>query len=413
VGAWGYKGEDKRAADLRQRVLLHNPQPLLQLLVQVTTTKAEKASDGVKFRCERDVLVEALGTAGRATASRGGALPVLSGIRTELHGDSLTLTGHDLELTITVVIGEGVKGSIDGVAVLPARLTSDVVRSLAPGAVEVEVDGEQARITSGRSEFTLRVFPVDEFPRLPETTGEAVTLDATELAAALRQVVPAASSDDARPILTGVLLSAEQGGLRLVATDSFRLAVRDLPGQTVLAEGQSVLVPSRALNDLTKVLGGVGELTVRLGERDAGFEAGDVRLTTMLIEGDFPNYRGLIPSSAPPNRLIVSREGLLEGLRRVKLLAREATPVRLAMSPEGLDLVAVTQDVGQAHESLDAKYEGTELTVAFNPDYLLQGVEVLEGDEVLIETVDSLKPALVRSPEHDDFLYLLMPVRVS
>jgi DNA polymerase-3 subunit beta len=413
VGAWGYNGEDKRTADLRQRVLVHNPQPLLQLLVQVTTTKAEKASDGVKFRCERDVLVEALGTAGRATASRGGALPVLSGIRTELHGDSLSLTGHDLELTISVVIGEGVKGSIDGVAVLPARLTSDVVRSLAPGAVEVEVDGEQARITSGRSEFTLRVFPVDEFPRLPEATGEAVTLDATELAAALRQVVPAASSDDARPILTGVLLSAEQGGLRLVATDSFRLAVRDLPGQTVLAEGQSVLVPSRALNDLTKVLGGVGELTVRLGERDAGFEAGDVRLTTMLIEGDFPNYRGLIPSSAPPNRLIVSREGLLEGLRRVKLLAREATPVRLAMSPEGLDLVAVTQDVGQAHESLDAKYEGTELTVAFNPDYLLQGVEVLEGDEVLIETVDSLKPALVRSPEHDDFLYLLMPVRVS
>jgi DNA polymerase III subunit beta len=367
----------------------------------------------VKFRCERDVLVEALGTAGRATASRGGALPVLSGIRTELQGDSLTLTGHDLELTIAVVIGEGVKGSGDGVAVLPARLTSDVVRSLAPGAVEVEIDGEQARITSGRSEFALRIFPVDEFPRLPEATGEAVTLDATELAAALRQVVPAASSDDARPILTGVLLSAEQGGLRLVATDSFRLAVRDLPGQSVLAEGQSVLVPSRALNDLTKVLGGVGELTVRLGERDAGFEAGDVRLTTMLIEGDFPNYRGLIPSSPPPNRLVCGREGLLEGLRRVKLLAREATPVRLAMSPEGLDLVAVTQDVGQAHESLDAKYEGTELTVAFNPDYLLQGVEVLVGDEVLIETVDSLKPALVRSPEHDDFLYLLMPVRVS
>jgi DNA polymerase III subunit beta len=367
----------------------------------------------VKFRCERDVLVEALGTAGRATASRGGALPVLSGIRTELQGDTLTLTGHDLELTIAVVIAEGLKGTTDGVSILPARLTSDVVRSLPPGAVEIDVDGEQARITAGRSEFTLRVFPVDEFPRLPEATGEAVTLGATALSAALRQVVPAASSDDARPILTGVLLSAEAGGLRLVATDSFRLAVRDLPGQSVLAEGQSVLVPSRALNDLTKVLGGVGELTVRLGERDAGFEAGDVRLTTMLIEGDFPNYRGLIPSSAPPNRLVVSREGLLEGLRRVKLLAREATPVRLAMSPEGLDLVAVTQDVGQAHESLDAKYEGTELTVAFNPDYLLQGVEVLEGDEVLIETVDSLKPALVRSPEHDDFLYLLMPVRVS
>ena len=160
------------------------------------------------------------------------------------------------------------------------------------------------------------------------------------------------------------------------------------------------------------MLAGVNELTLHLGERDATFEAGPVRLTTMLIEGDFPNYKGLIPS-AHPNRLTVSREALLEGVRRVKLLAREATPVRLAMSNDGLDLVAVTQDVGQAHESLDAKYEGAELTVAFNPDYLLQGIEVLPGDEVLLETVDSLKPALVKSPEHPEFLYLLMPVRVS
>jgi DNA polymerase III subunit beta len=366
----------------------------------------------VKFRCERDVLVEALGTAGRATASRGGALPVLAGIRAELSGDTLTLTGHDLELTISVSIREGVAGGEDGVAVLPSRLVSEVVRSLPAGAVSVEVDGEQARITAQRSEFSLRVFPVDEFPRLPEPTGDGVTIDAAELGAALRQVVPAASSDDARPILTGVLVTAEGGGLRLVATDSYRLAVRDLPGQSVLAEGQSVLVPSRALNDLTKVLTGVTELTLRLGERDASFEAGDVRLTTMLIEGDFPNYKGLIPSSHP-NRLTVSREALLEGVRRVKLLAREATPVRLAMTADGLDLVAVTQDVGQAHESLDAKYEGTDLTVAFNPDYLLQGIEVLPGDEVLLESVDSLKPALVKSPEHPEYLYLLMPVRVS
>jgi DNA polymerase-3 subunit beta len=366
----------------------------------------------VKFSCERDVLVDALGTASRATASRGGALPVLAGIRAQLRGDVLTLTGHDLELTISVEMSDGVRGGGDGVGVLPARLVSDVVKSLPPGAVEVEVEGEQASITAGRSEFTLRVFPVEEYPRLPEPSGDAVTIDAAELGAALKQVVPAASGDDARPILTGVLVTAEADGLRLVATDSYRLAVRDLPGQSVLAEGQSVLVPSRALNDLTKVLGGVGELTLRLGERDASFEAGPVRLTTMLIEGDFPNYRGLIPS-AHPNRLTVGRDALLEGVRRVKLLAREATPVRLGMSAEGLALVAVTQDVGEAREYLDAKYEGTELTVAFNPDYLLQGVEVMPGDEVVIETVDSLKPALVKSPEHTDFLYLLMPVRVS
>jgi DNA polymerase-3 subunit beta len=225
-------------------------------------------------------------------------------------------------------------------------------------------------------------------------------------------VVPAASSDDARPILTGVLMAAEPEGLRLVATDSYRLAVRDLPGTTVLAEGQHVLVPSRALAELGRVLGPSDTLTLRLGERDASFEVGGTRLTTVLIEGEFPNYRGLIPTSQP-NRLTVGREALLEAVRRVKLLAREATPVRLAMSAEGLELVAVTQDVGQAHESLDAKYEGAELTVAFNPEYLLQGVEVTPGDEVTLETVDALKPALVKSAEHPEFLYLLMPVRVS
>src|SRR5690606_14521656 len=291
-----------------------------------------------------------------ATASRGGALPVLAGIRTELTGDELTLTGHDLELTITVAVRDGVRGERDGVAILPARLVSDVVKALPPGAVEVEVDGDQARITASRSEFTLRVFPVDEFPRLPEPTGDAVTLDAAELAGALRQVVPAASSDDARPILTGVLVTAEAGGLRLVATDSYRLAVRDLPGQSILAEGQSVLVPSRALNDLTKVLGGVGELTLMLGERDATVVAGDVRPPMMVTERSFLGHRGLSPSSRPSRRR-VSREALPGGVRRGKLRAREVTPVRLALSSDGLELVGVIEDVGQAHESLEAKYE--------------------------------------------------------
>jgi DNA polymerase-3 subunit beta len=151
---------------------------------------------------------------------------------------------------------------------------------------------------------------------------------------------------------------------------------------------------------------------VRLGERDASFAVGGTRLTTVLIEGEFPPYERLIPQ-AQPNRLTVGRETLLEAVRRVKLLAREATPVRLAMSSESLELVAVTQDVGQAHESLDAKFEGTELTVAFNPEYLVQGIEVAPGDEVTIETVDALKPALLRVPDHPEFLYLLMPVRVS
>jgi DNA polymerase III subunit beta len=364
----------------------------------------------VKFRCERDVLVEALGSAGRAAAGRGTSLPVLSGVRVELQGDVLRLTGTDLELTISVEVA--VSGGGDGVAVLPGRLAGDIVRALPPGSVDVEVDADEARIAAGRSEFSLRVLPADEYPRITEPTGEPVTLASAELATALSQVVRAASSDDARPILTGVLLAAEPSGLRLVATDSYRLAVRDLPGTTVLAEGQRVLVPSRALQELARVLSTGDSLTVRLGERDASFEVGGTRLTTVLIEGEFPPYERLIPQTQS-NRLTVGRELLLEAVRRVKLLAREATPVRLSMSPDGLELVAITQDVGQAHESLDAKFEGTDLTVAFNPEYLVQGIEVAPGDEVTVETVDALKPALLRCPDHPDFLYLLMPVRVS
>jgi DNA polymerase-3 subunit beta len=137
-----------------------------------------------------------------------------------------------------------------------------------------------------------------------------------------------------------------------------------------------------------------------------------VRLTTRLIEGEFPNYRGLIPASQP-NRLTVGRAVLIDAVKRVKLMAREATPVRLTFRTDSLELVAITQDVGQANEEIDAKYEGAELTVAFNPEYLLDGLEVTPGDEVSLETVDSLKPALIRSIESTDFLYLLMPVRVS
>jgi DNA polymerase-3 subunit beta len=139
---------------------------------------------------------------------------------------------------------------------------------------------------------------------------------------------------------------------------------------------------------------------------------GNTRLTTRLIEGEFPNYRGLIPASYP-NRLTVGREPLLDALRRVKLMAREATPVRLVMNSDGLELIAITQDVGQANEQIDAKFEGGELTVAFNPEYLLTGVEVAPGDEVTISTVDPFKPAVLRATDGDDFLYLLMPVRVS
>jgi len=367
----------------------------------------------VRFRCERETLADALSTAGRAVAARGGALPVLGGVKIQLQGDRLVVTGTDLDLTIAVDLA--VAGVEDGVVVVPARLASEVVRSLGEGAVEVALADEELQITHERSEFSLRTIPPEEFPQLAMPSAEAVTLDAQALAVALEQVVRAASTEDTRPILTGVLLAAEGAGLRLVATDSYRLALRDLAGVSVLGEDQSVLVPGRALAELGKMLGGSSEVTLRLGERDASFEAGDegrkVSLLTRLIEGDFPNYRGLIPSDQP-NRLVVGREALLEAVRRVKLLARDNTPVRLQMKTDSLELFAVTQDVGQAHEALDAKYAGEELTVAFNADYLMDGIEATAGDEVELETVDALKPAVLRGTDAREFLYLLMPVRV-
>lgn len=364
----------------------------------------------VKFHCERDVLADALATVSRAVSTRPGGILVLSGVRLALQGDTLRLVGSDLHLTIEVEVP--VRGEADGLSVLPARLVTDIVRALEPGAVSVVVGDDEAQIAAGRSQFVVRTLPAEEFPRVGEPPENAVSLEAPLFAEALRQVVPAAGHDDGRPILTGVLMAAEGGGLRLVATDSYRLAVRDVPGATVLREDQRVLVPSRSLGELARLLPGASEVTLRLGEREATFEVGAVRLSTVLIEGEFPNYRQLIPKDYP-NRLVIAREPLLDAIRRVRLLARDAAPLRLTMRSDGVELTAITQEIGEAHEELEGHYEGSELMLAFNPDFLATGVEATPGDEVAIETRDALKPAVVRSPVRDDFLYLLMPVRVA
>ena len=365
----------------------------------------------MRLRCERDALADALGTASRASVSRGAALQALSGLRLEVAGDELRVAGCDLDLTIETTVS--VSAAADGVMVVPARLLVDIVRSLEPGAVALEGEDEELHVTSGRAEFAVRAFNVDDFPRLPAREGEAVSVPAGEFAEALRQVVPAAATDDNRPMLTGVLLTSESGqGLRMVATDSYRLAKRELPGTTMLSQGQKVLVPARALAELQRLLSGAEQLTVRLGANDAGFEVGPVVLTTRLIEGDFPNYNQLIPQSAP-NRLVVAREPLVEAVRRMRLLVRESTtPVRMSLRPDGIEISVATPDLGQAKEDIDAKYEGAEMVVAFNPAYLVEAVEAAGGDEVVIQMVDSLKPAVIHPSEGDDYLHLLMPVRV-
>ena len=365
----------------------------------------------MKFSSERDTLSEAVSTAQRASAGRAGALPVLSGVRLGVTGGQLEILGSDLELTMRVQIP--VEGDGDGSAVLPARLLADYVRLLPAGKVTVDVGDEEARISGGRSEVTLRTLAVADFPRLPEVTASGVKVAGGPFGEGLRQVVPAASRDDARPILTGVLVNATPAGLRLVATDSYRLAVRDLQGVSMLDEGQSVLVAAKGLREVQRLAGST-DLEVVLGDRDVVFRVEGVEVTTRLIEGDFPNYEQLIPKEYP-NRLTVARDVLTEAVNRVRLVGqgRDTAPIRLKMSTDGLELSAVGQDVGEAHEPIDGKYEGNELTVAFNSQFLLDGLEAAGSAEVAIETIDPLKPATVRAIDNTDFLYLLMPVRIA
>jgi DNA polymerase III subunit beta len=336
-------------------------------------------------------------------------LPVLSGVRLEVAGDTLTVTGTDLELTIRLVVQVG--GERDGAAVVPARLVGDIVKALPAGAVEVELHDDDMSISAGRSQFSVRPLSLDDYPTHPEPGTEGVTLPAAAMADALRQVVRAASTDDARAVLTGVLLASEDDGLRMVATDSYRLAVRDLPESDVLGSGQKVLIPGRALSELQRVMGDAETLVVRLGEREATFEAGSTRLSTRLIEGEFPNYRNLLPSSYP-NLLTVGKAAMLEAIRRVKILAQDSTPVRLTLGGDTVHLTAITQDVGNAAEEIDASYDGVEMTVAFNPDYLAAGIDAIDSDDVTLATMDPMKPAVLRGVGQDDYLYLLMPVRV-
>lgn len=363
----------------------------------------------MKFRCERDTLADALVTASRAATSRTSTLPVLAGLRFDVADDELTLTGTDLELTIRLSVEVGMDSA--GSVVVPARLVTDIVRALPAGTVVVEGDGDDVIISAGRTQFAVRPFAVDDYPAQSAPDGEPVSVDAGLLASALRQVVRAASTDEARPVLTGVLISADDEGLWVVATDGYRLAVRNLGETGLLSSGQSVLIPARALSELARLLPAADQVSVRFGARAAEFELGSTHLSTRLIDGDFPNYRNLLPSSHP-NTLTIGREALLEALGRVRILAQDSRVVRMSLGGEVVELTVVAQDVGNASEAVDARYEGDEMVVGFNPDFLASGADALDGDELTVALNDPGKPVVLRGVGDDDYLYLLMPVRV-
>lgn len=362
----------------------------------------------MKFRCDRDDLSEALQTVQRGVSSRPG-IPALTGVHLEAtEGGPLVLTTTDLEvsarLEVEVSVGEA------GVALVPARLLGDMVKSLPDATVEFEADQTQARIRCAAFEGTVRLLPAEDFPAWQDPSGTRVTVTGGAFAAAVHQVGRAASRDEARPTLTGVLVEVNREGLTLVATDSYRLAVRELSA-TAGGEAQAI-VPERAMSEAGRAAAAEdkGEIELFMDQSQIAVRAGKLTLTSRLIEGQFPNYRQLLPDGYE-NRLVVGRQLLLDAVKRVGLLARENTPVRIEFNALGVRLTSSSPDLGGAVEAVEAKYEGEDLTVAFNPGYLADGLQVASGDNVTLEIRDGLKPGVVRG-DGQEFTYLVMPVRL-
>ena len=320
----------------------------------------------------------------------------------------LTLTTTDLEVSARLTIP--VQAQEQGVALIPARLLADMVKSLPQAPVDFDSDQSQATIQCGAFEGTVRLLPAEDFPAWQEPAGTTVKLEAGRFAEAVGQVGRAASRDEARPTLTGVLLEMNREGVTLVATDSYRLALREL---TATAEGEATaLVPERALSEAGRAAGAdeKGGVEVVLDQSQVTFRVGPLTLTSRLIEGQFPNYRQLLPEGYE-NRLTVSRQQLLDAVKRVGLLARENTPVRMEFNALGVRLSSQSPDLGGAVEAVEARYEGQDITVAFNPGYLADGLQVTTGESVRLEIKDGLKPGVVRG-DGSDFTYLVMPVRL-
>lgn len=380
----------------------------------------------MKFRCERDDLLEAVQFASRAISNRA-TLPVLSGLKIEATEEgTVKLAATDLELTMETSFKAGIDEP--GRAIVPGRLFGEMSRSLGAGQVSVVVGEGEVEISSGRGHFRVKSLAPEDYPALPieeaASTGDAISIEiaAPVLTTALTQVVRAASTDESRQVLTGVLWEIEAGLATLAATDSYRLAVRQLKVSGGPAEAKRVVLPARALSELVRSLQGVGgsvRVTVKENlvaftispDTESGSGAGESVIGSRFIEGEFPNYKQLLPQGYP-NALTVDRELLLEVTKRVGLLAQNNLPVKLSLGNE-LEVSAHTPDVGEGQEVLDAEYEGEPFVIAFNPHFLYDGASVVQADKIVLEAGDGLKPAILRGENESDFTYLLMPVRLS
>ncbi|GBD85590.1 DNA polymerase III subunit beta [bacterium BMS3Abin02] len=361
----------------------------------------------MRIRAERDELADVFSRASRAVGLRP-AQPILQGVLCETIGSKLRVTGTDLEATIRTTAEVDVQE--EGRVVVPGRLATEAIRKMPEGVVVIEAGDGEIAITGRGPRFSLRELSVADYPELGEPNLEgSVTVAGDALGEAIAQVGIAASGDAARPILTGVLFEPGEEGLRLVATDSYRLAVREIQGFVLRDAG---LVPAKGLKELSRAIGAT-QIQVAVGTREIVFGSERGSLTLRLIEGNFPNYRQLLPESHP-NRLVVEKEHLLEALDRAGLVAEDHIPVRIKMMEGGAEMTVTRQDVGGEVEHINGTFEGDadEVLIAFNPRYLSEGVAAIAGDQVQLQVMDGLKPAVLKGVGDDSFLYLLMPVRI-
>ncbi len=368
----------------------------------------------MKLTTKRDDLVTKLSTVSRAVSTRA-ATQALSGILLNASDGRVTLAATDLDLGLETAFEANVEES--GSVLLPGRLFDEVARSLADPTVEIESREAEhdVEIRSGSSSFHLRVLPVEDFPKLPEPQENGgLKLPAAALEESIELVARAASRDDMRPVLTGVFVTVSGKEMTMVATDSYRLAVKRTELENDLGGEFEANIPARALRELGRILSaeGAGEASISLLANQAVFLAGSVLLSTRLIDGQFPNFRQLLPESYEHD-VRLPRSDFLDVTRRVSQLAQRNAPLRLAFESGELTVAAETPDIGDAHETMPAAFEGEPLEIGFNPEFLREGIESVSGDEVLLRLISPLRPGLLEPVEGDDFRYLVMPIRLN
>ena len=364
----------------------------------------------MKISLERDVLLSQLQTVSRVASTRS-AIQALSGVQLAAGATECELRATDMDVGLRVPLQAEV--AREGVVVLPARLLLDVVRSLPANQVSLELrpSEQDVELVSGNATFHIRTLRTEDFPPFPEPDLDAaVELPAEAFIATALKVAGSASRDETRPVLTGVLVSASDRELRMVATDSYRLSVKE----TTLSAAFEVNVPARALQELARLVSHAGEerLSVSVRQNQVLFTLGRVILSSRLIDGQFPNYRQLLPESFEHELRIAGGE-LTDVVRRVSLLAQKNAPLRLAFTPGELTISAQTPDVGEARESLPVAFQGEPLEIGFNPEFLRAGFEAIEDGDVLLKLISPLRPGLIEAADESRFQYLIMPIRLN